>query len=554
MKRFWHTCLAMIASATMTAGVANAQNNWNAPSEIGSYQSILSRAGYGQETNVATAARQVATTAVRQATGSGSVNLPTEGSASSGILNQGIVTGGFNGGEIVNGGVPFDGSSTRSVPSVGGFNGPGIGQPVEVGPVITQPRVVQPRSVAGGGCASCSGAPVGGQIVSAPLISNGYVDSGYSVGNAYSGVVGNTVACGSAPIAPGPDPGYHPPIYSAPFQVAPAIGQIFNAGPSVKNANWVVGLYALSFARDYEDDRRLSFNPSGQFLRTTDADEGDFGGWGIDLARRTSSGKGFELRYWAFNPDATAQLDGFQVTTALRGLDQLEHVPTGRNIEEIFNSATNHVLVRNTDINNFEANFLNNGGGYTTRRGRAANFELFGGVRWFQFDETLSYISNNPALSAASPTQTAYQSFVSNDLVGFQLGCRNEICLGKRLRAFGRISTGVFNNRVNSRQRFLDQNGSVPVVRSGDLAGQDFDFSDQQDQVAILGELDLGLTYNLNHRLRARFGYRTFGVAGVALAADQIPEDFTYSDRVQTARTNGSFLLHGGYVGLEACF
>ena len=60
MKRFWHTCLAMIATATMTAGVANAQNNWNAPSEIGSYQSILSRAGYGQETNIATATRQVA--------------------------------------------------------------------------------------------------------------------------------------------------------------------------------------------------------------------------------------------------------------------------------------------------------------------------------------------------------------------------------------------------------------------------------------------------------------------------------------------------------------
>ena len=68
MKRFWHTCLAMIASATVTAGVADAQNNWNAPSEIGSYQSILSRAGYGQESTMATA--------LPGGGGSGTTNLP----------------------------------------------------------------------------------------------------------------------------------------------------------------------------------------------------------------------------------------------------------------------------------------------------------------------------------------------------------------------------------------------------------------------------------------------------------------------------------------------
>ncbi len=541
MKRFWHTCLAMIASATMTAGVANAQNNWNAPSEIGSYQSILSRAGYGQETNIATATRQAVGTAVRQATGSGSINLPN-----SGVLNQGMVTGGFNGGEIVNGSMPYDGSMGMN----GSMGAPMTGQPIQTGPVMTQPRVTQPMGVANGGCTSCSGSGLG-QVSSAPMIGGGYVDSGYSVGNAYSGVVGGAVACSGGP---GPDPGYHPPIYSAPFQIAPAVGQIFNGGRRGVNANWVVGLYAMSFARDYEDNRALSFNPAGQTLSTNDADEGDFGGYGVSLARRTCSGRGIELRYWAFNPDATAQLDGAAVTTVLPTLDQLQHVPSARYLDEIYNSATNHVLVRNTDINNFEVNLLNNGGSYTTRRGRAANFELLGGFRWFQFDETLSYISNNPAITAVSPTQTTYQSFVSNDLVGFQLGARNEICLNGRWRAFGGISTGIFNNRVNSRQRFFDQNGSVPVLDSGISAGREFDYSDQQDQVALLGELDLGLTYNVSQRLRARFGYRTFGVAGIALAADQIPYNFTNTNRIQTANTNGSLLLHGGYVGLEACF
>ena len=146
------------------------------------------------------------------------------------------------------------------------------------------------------------------------------------------------------------------------------------------------------------------------------------------------------------------------------------------------------------------------------------------------------------------------RSNVENDLVGFQLGCRNEVCLTKRISAFGGISTGIFNNRVNTFQSFFNQDQQLARLTSGDFAGEEFQGGDQQDQVAILGELNVGLTYQINHRLRARLGYRTFGVAGVALAADQIPTNFSDPSRIQTARTNGSLLLHGGFLGLEACF
>ena len=50
MRRFWHTWLALVASVSMV-GVANGQGDWSQPSEIGSYQSILSRAGYGDGTS-----------------------------------------------------------------------------------------------------------------------------------------------------------------------------------------------------------------------------------------------------------------------------------------------------------------------------------------------------------------------------------------------------------------------------------------------------------------------------------------------------------------------
>ena len=46
MKRFWHTWLMMLAVATMVS-TASAQSGSRSAPAIGSYQSILSRAGYG---------------------------------------------------------------------------------------------------------------------------------------------------------------------------------------------------------------------------------------------------------------------------------------------------------------------------------------------------------------------------------------------------------------------------------------------------------------------------------------------------------------------------
>ncbi len=43
MQRFWQTCLVIVATTAM-ANAADAQ--WQEASDIGSYQSILSRAGY----------------------------------------------------------------------------------------------------------------------------------------------------------------------------------------------------------------------------------------------------------------------------------------------------------------------------------------------------------------------------------------------------------------------------------------------------------------------------------------------------------------------------
>ncbi len=533
MKRFWHACLAVIASATMTAGVANAQNDWNAPSEIGSYQSILSRAGYGNGAP-ATNGRAVG------GSGTASFNGPVaagSGNAGGGFANDG---GGF-----INGGVPNGGSGTVNGSFVNGgmvtgevvnsgnvgvpFNGSaasGVGQPF-----LTQPRSAAPVHHGGGGCSS--GACGGG-------FDGGFVD------NSYSGVVSNTTGY--------IDPAYDSTIFAGGgYNSAPVFNGV-GAGRRRK-ANWVVGLHALSFARDYEDDVLLSQNPSGDRLFTTDADEGDFGGYGVNLTRRQSNGKGIEFRYWALNTGASARLDGFAVSSQLPSLVFLEHIPSARDALSIFDSALFHVLDRETDINNFEVNLLNNGGHYKTRRGRSAHFELIGGFRWFQFDERLFYTAVGDVVRFPIATEAfTYQTQVNNDLIGFQLGARNELCFTQRLRGFFSVTTGVFNNNIKSQQNFFDANGAGVRLTDGPEAGQIFDFKDEKNDVAIIGELDAGVTFQVSPRARARFGYRTFGVAGVALAADQIPADFRRAESAKNVNSNGSLLLHGGYAGMEFCF
>ena len=432
----------------------------------------------------------------------------------------------INGGGVVSGEVVHGGSGTVGMP----FNGSpssGLGQP-------------QMDGAFNGGCTSCAGGGAG--------INGGFagpiLDGGYG-SDVCGGVVDNGVGYA--------DPAYDSGLFSA---ASSSVGQVFS-GRSLRgnNANWIVGLFAASFARDYEDGVLLSQNPSGDRLFTDDADEGDFGGYGVSLARRQCNGKGFELRYWAFNPSASARLDGAQVAAQLPSLVYLEHQPSARDVLSIYDSATAHVVERDTDINNFEINLLNNGGYYQTRRGRSAHFELVGGLRWFQFDERLAFtaLGDTAAFPLATETFT-YRSEVENDLWGLQLGARNELCFTNRLRGFFGVSAGVFNNRIRTRQNFADANGVGAVLTDGPSSGRVFDYSDEKNDVAILGELDAGLTYQLSQRTRARFGYRTLGVAGVALAADQIPVDFRRTDRIQRANSNGSLLLHGGYAGLEFCF
>ena len=530
MKRFWQTWLAIVASVAM-GGLANAQNDWNQPAEIGSYQSILSRAGYGADGAV-----------TGQAVGGGQVmGAPVGGGQ---VMGGGQMMGApMTGGGQMMGGAYNNGYSMGAGQMMGGYGGQTMGG--NVGAVSAPPMPSVPMT--------------GTSVVGSNM------GSVVDYGNAYNSVVANTVAPAqpmySQPVYSGAcaQPAYSQPVYSAPVYSQPVYAAPVYT-PSVNltrpRANFVVGVFGLLFDRDYEDRRELAVNPSGQRLYTDQADHETMDGVGVSVGRRKANGKGSEVRYWALNPgQAQYVLNGAPVYTTIDGFADIYHGAAGASLFDIYGQGVTQRVVRDTDINSLSFNLLQNGGCYCNHKGRRGNYELLAGFRWFQFDETLQYISETDTVGYPTfPSTMTYESSVTNTLLGFQLGARNEICLSNKLRLFTGVNAGLFNNNVNVRQRFFDETGYNPFINSGPFAGNGYDFRDEKNDAAFLGELDLGLIYQISCRARLRFGYRALGLSGIALAGNQLPYDYTDQLDIQRAKTNGNLLLHGGYYGLEFCF
>jgi hypothetical protein len=69
--------------------------------------------------------------------------------------------------------------------------------------------------------------------------------------------------------------------------------------------------------------------------------------------------------------------------------------------------------------------------------------------------------------------------------------------------------------------------------------------------LATLGELDLGLGYRLGCAWSLRGGYRLLGMTGVATAVDSLPGSYYSVASSGQVHADDSYILHGGYLGLE---
>ena len=170
------------------------------------------------------------------------------------------------------------------------------------------------------------------------------------------------------------------------------------------------------------------------------------------------------------------------------------------------------------------------------------------GFRWFRADDDLE-LSYNIDGTAGYQANDLYENIdVTNNLYGYQFSGRLVYCLNCRLNLSIGGKIGIYGNDIRVRHR-VGTLGSDAYLTA---TPTDFINSEASETaLSSLGELDFGLGYRINCAWSVRGGYRLMGVTGVATAVDSLPTNYASLAAAHAIPANSSYLLHGGYVGLE---
>lgn len=170
------------------------------------------------------------------------------------------------------------------------------------------------------------------------------------------------------------------------------------------------------------------------------------------------------------------------------------------------------------------------------------------GFRWMQVSDDLELAYNIDG-GAGYQASDIYESVdVENNLFGYQFGGRMTYCLTCRLSMNIGAKFGIYGNHAEKNHRL--GSGAALAYRNG-VPLDVISGSDSDTVLSTLGELDLGLGYRIGCAWTVRGGYRLMGITGVATAWDNLPNAYTSVAAASAVHADDSYLLHGGYAGLE---
>jgi hypothetical protein len=185
-------------------------------------------------------------------------------------------------------------------------------------------------------------------------------------------------------------------------------------------------------------------------------------------------------------------------------------------------------------------------------------FSMYGscGVRYFRTDDDFSYDTEAATFDGTNYDKTmptgvfdlCYDINIDNNLIGPQLGWTTDYCVCCRWNFFMNSTMGIFGNHIDQTQRLWSPGGGD--VRFQQSQGS-VDIHNHRDDIAFLGELRAGCSYDINCHWRAVAAYRAVAMTGVATALSQIPDNFSNSDEVGHINTDNSLVIHGIQTGVE---
>jgi hypothetical protein len=195
--------------------------------------------------------------------------------------------------------------------------------------------------------------------------------------------------------------------------------------------------------------------------------------------------------------------------------------------------------------------------GCTSCQAPSSCFTMYGscGVRYFRTDDDFSYDTEAATFDGTTYDKTmptgvfdlCYDINIDNNLIGPQLGWTTDYCVCCRWNFFMNSTMGIFGNHIDQTQRLWSPNGDVRFQQSQGAV----DIHNHRDDIAFLGELRAGCSYDINCHWRAVAAYRAVAMTGVATAFGQIPDNFTNADEVGHINTDNSLVIHGIQTGVE---
>ena len=337
------------------------------------------------------------------------------------------------------------------------------------------------------------------------------------------------------------------------------------AGKEKDGPLWFTSMAGLVMTRDRSNNVELSGSTvpfSDPLLMTRDAAMDWGGGFDIRFGRFFNNRQqAWEVVYWGLFADAevadATDPDGAGTTAALNTPFQftsLSYNGLSNPVLNLFNGAARHRLVRDYEFQNIEVNLWGNTHGWEPAGGLQVGWQA--GVRFFRLRDSLQFMTDaSDGVFTGAVDEVTYAIDTQNRLLGVQFGGLAQRGFKNRWNVSAAIKVGLFGNHITNNSTLGGSAGSAFVDdATNPFDGNVYRLHTDKDDVAILGEIDLGVTYQIRERWRTFFGYRAVAIAGVGLSTNQFPTDFSNLTEAGVIHSNGSLILHGGYAGIELLY
>ena len=338
-----------------------------------------------------------------------------------------------------------------------------------------------------------------------------------------------------------------------------------NAGccaPPPARSPWYGKMGALLLTRDDENEVWYSYDTNditSQIMGSRDAQMDWRFGYNVRIGHYCEDGSSsIEGVYFgmisdvsefnAYGSNMVGNLDSSLV------FDSLEHDDGGgpAAVSTFFNDAERHQLLRSHEIHNVE---LNRWRHCVTGDCDTARISWMMGLRYFNFSEGFRFRTDpwDVVFGNQAAEELYYDVDMDNHMIGFQIGGMGECCVAQCWQLSSTVKLGVFGNHMVHSSFIGCDNAAATVNNAASpYDGLQYNVASTKNDVALLGEIELGVRYQWNECWNLTTGYRAIGVSGIGLATNQVPNYFANIGGVRQIASNGSLILHGVYfMGAE---